>query len=97
MAPLDISALAFAVAPAVNSKGAKTLPALNKDGPSVTWQLEDHLEVAFEPSAYNDTENVATRITMCLTPTDAFCDEIPALDEWCLETLSANPVPLLGV
>ena len=54
MAPLDISALAFAVAPAVNSKGAKTLPALHKDGSSVSWQWEDLLGVVFEPSAYND-------------------------------------------
>ena len=96
MAPLDISSLAFTAA-VVNSKGAKTLPVLNKDGSSVTWQLVDPLEVAFEPSAYNDPENVASRVTMCLTPTDAICDEIAALDAWCLETLSANPVPLLGL
>ena len=96
MTPLDISNIAF-LAIAVNSKGARTLPALQKDGTSVTWQIAEPLEVAFEPSAYNDAENVATRVTLCVTPTDEVYESISALDEWCIQTLSANPVPLLGL
>ena len=73
------------------------MPALYKDGSNVTWQIAEPLEVAFEPSAYNDAENTATRVTLCVTPTDAVYESISALDEWCIQTLSANPVPLLGL
>ena len=96
MTPLDINNIAFTSIVA-NSNGAKTLPALFENGSNVTWQFEDLLEIPFEPSAYNDNDNAATRVTICLNPSDHVCDIIAALDEWCIQTLSANPVPLLGV
>ena len=92
---LDTSKIIFS-ATVVNTRGAKTIPAINQDGSNVTWKFQNPLEVTFEPSAYNDVENTASRVTMCLTPTDAVCEEIEALDEWVLQTLSANPVSLLG-
>ena len=97
MAPIDSSTLAFAATILVNSRGAKTLPVFTKDGANVAWQLETPLEVTFEPSAYNDPGNTATRVTMCLTPSDAVRDQIVALDEWCIRTLAANPLQLIGV
>ena len=78
-----------------NSKGAKQIPALYKNGEAVVWQPTEFLEVPFEPSACNDVE--ATRVTLCMTPSEGVCATIAALDTWCIETLSANPVPLLGV
>ena len=59
------------------------------------WQPIDFLEVPFEPSAYNDSE--ANRVTLCINPSEAVCDTISALDEWCIQTLSSNPVALIGV
>ena len=96
MAPIDSSTFAFTQI-LVNSRGAKTLPVFAKDGSAVTWQLDAPLEVAFEPSAYNDPENASTRVTMCLTPSDSVRDQVVALDEWCIRTLAANPLQLIGV
>ena len=76
-------------------KGAKQLPTLYTDGGNVVCQLDEYAEVVFEPSAFNDAE--ANRVTLCVTPTEAVCETIAALDNWCIDTLSANPVPLLGV
>ena len=89
---IDTSKLAFA--PLItNSKGAKQIPALYPNG-EVVWQPDEWLEVPFEPSAFNDPE--ATRVTLCMTPTEGVCETIAALDNWCIETLSSNP-SMLGL
>ena len=62
-----------------NSKGAKQIPALYNNGEAVVWQPTEFLEVPFEPSAYNDVE--ATRVTLCMNPSEAVCETIRALDE----------------
>ena len=91
---IDTSKLAFASL-FTNSKGAKQIPALYANGEAVVWQPDEFLEVPFEPSAYNDVE--ANRVTLCMTPSDDACKTIRALDEWCIQTIAANPVPLLGL
>ena len=91
---IDTAKLKFA--PLVtSSKGAKQLPTFFSDGALIVWQPEEYLEVPFEPSAFNDAE--ANRVTLCMTPSDAVCETIRALDEWCIDTLSADTVALLGV
>ena len=91
---VDISQLAFGVI-GTTAKGGKQLPALYKDGEPVAFSPEEFHSIPFEPSAYNDSE--AQRVTFCVTPSVDLCDQIEALDEWCIETLCKNPVPLLGV
>ena len=93
-ATIDISQLNFA-ALAVAAKGSKQVPALYSDGSSVVFQPETLFEVPFEPSAFNDPE--ATRVTLCLNPTEEVCETIRELDEWILESLIANPTNLLGL
>ena len=89
----DTSKLAFA--PLVTtSKGAKQLPALYTNGTAVVWSPNELLEVMYEPSAYNDPE--ANRVTLCVNPSEAVCETISAMEEWCIQTLASNP-PLLGV
>ena len=55
----------------------------------------EFLEVPFEPSAFSDVE--AIRVTLCLNASESVCNTLAELDAWCIETLSANPVPLLGL
>ena len=95
MATLDTATLAFTQI-TTNSKGAKTLPALCTDGNVVTWQF-DPMEVPFDASAYNDPENTANRVTLCVTPSAHMTATVEALDAWCIQTLSQNPTVLLGV
>ena len=92
---LDTTILAFGQV-TTTAKGAKTLPALYTNGTPVTWQF-DQMEVPFEPSAYNDPEGVANRVTLCPTPSADVCEAITALDDWCIQTLSQNPAALIGV
>jgi len=96
MTTLDVATLAFAQI-TTNAKGAKTLPALCQNGDPVTWQIADLMECPFDASAYNDVDNTANRVTLCLTPSSDVCDAMMALDEWCVQTLSQNPTALLGV
>jgi hypothetical protein len=90
---IDISELAFAPL-SVSAKGAKQLPALYKNGEPVVLQPSDALTVPFEPSAFNDPE--ASRVTLCMNATEAVCEQIKALDEWCIATLADNPTNLIG-
>ena len=80
----------------VTSKGAKQLFVLHQNGEPVVFQADEFLEILFEPSAFNDNGE-ANRVTLCLTPSPSLCDQIAALDEWCIQTLSANPTNLLGI
>ena len=96
MTTLDIATLAFTQI-TTNSKGAKTLPALCNNGDPVTWQIADILECPFDASAYNDVDNTANRVTLCVTPSAHVCATIAALDAWCIQTLAQNPSVLLGV
>ena len=73
------------------------MPALCKNGDAVTWQFTDLLELPFEASAYNDPENAATRVTLCVTPSTDMCANFAALDAWCIQTLTQNPTNLVGV
>ena len=93
-ATIDVATLNFA-ALTVTAKGGKQLPALYIDGSPVAFQPEALLEVPFEPSAFNDPE--ATRVTLCLIPTEDLCETIKELDAWVLESLIANPTNLLGL
>ena len=94
MQTIDTDKLKFA--PLITSaKGAKQLPILYATGENVVWQPKDFMEIAFEPSAYNDPE--ANRVSMCLTPSEDMCETINALDEWCINKLSSDPVGLIGV
>ena len=61
----------------------------------MAFQADEYLEIPFEPSAFNDSE--ANRVTLCLNPSPSLCDTISALDEWCIQTLCANPTNLLGI
>ena len=94
MQTIDTSKLEYAPI-FVTNKGAKQLPILYANGENVVWQPTDFMEIPFEPSAYNDPE--ANRVTLCVNPSEAVCDTIIALDEWCITTLCSNPVPLLGL
>ena len=91
---LDISQVPFSGI-IVTTKGATQLPALYEYGEAVAFQPDEYLEIPFEPSAFNDSE--ANRVTLCLNPSPSLCDTISALDEWCTQTLSANPTNLLGI
>ena len=96
MSPIiDTTNLAFGQV-TTTAKGAKTLPALYKCGTPITWQILDPMEVPFEPSAYNDPEGVANRVTLCLTPGSDVCQNIAALEEWCIHTIGQNPT-MIGV
>ena len=90
---VDLPQLVFA-ALTTTPKGRKQLPALYKNGESVAFSPEDFYSIPFEPSAFNDAE--AQRVTLCVTPSEDLWEQIAALDEWCIETLSANST-LLGV
>ena len=90
---IDISNLAFAPL-FTTAKGAKQLPVLYKNGDAVAWQTDEYMEVPFEPSAFNDPE--ASRVTLCVTPSDTLTSMVAELDAWCINTLSANP-SLLGI
>ena len=94
MQNIDTSKLAFAPL-TISAKGAKQLPALHENGEPVVFQADEFLDVPFEPSAFNDSE--ANRVSLCVTPSPSLCDQIAALDEWCIQTLSANPTNLLGI
>ena len=90
----DVSQLAFSTL-FITTKGSKQLPALYENGEPVAFQTDEFLEIPFEPSAFNDSE--ANRVTLCLTPSPSLCEQIAALDEWCIKTLSANPTNLLDI
>ena len=94
MATIDTSKLAFASL-FTSSRGAKQLPALFLDGEAVAWQPEEYMSIPFEPSAFNDAE--ASRVTLCVTPSDSLVATIAQLDKWCLDTLCATPLALMGV
>ena len=94
MQTIETDKLAFAPV-FTSAKGAKQLPILYANGDNVVWQPSEFLEIAFEPSSYNDPE--ANRVTMCVTPSDAVCATISAVDEWCIKTLSSNPVAFIGI
>ena len=96
MSPIDTTNLAFAQI-TTSAKGANTLPALYKNGDPVTWQIADLLECPFDASAYNDVDNTANRINLCVTPSAHVCAAIAALDAWCIQTLAQNPTVLLGM
>ena len=36
-------------------------------------------------------------MNLCVNPSEAVCETIAALGEWCIQTLASNPVPLLGL
>ena len=93
MTTIDTSKLAFGSL-IQTSKGAKQLPCLYTNGESVVWQPCDFLEIPFEPSAFND--EMATRVTLCMTPTDAVSETVAALDAWIRETIVAQSPALLG-
>ena len=91
---IDTSKLAFASI-FTNAKGARQLPALFTDGEPVAWQPDDFMQIPFEPSAFGDAE--ASRVTLCMTPSDSLVATIAQLDKWCLNTLCATPLALLGI
>ena len=93
MSAINIPDLAFGLL-VTTSKGSKQLPALYKDGSSVSWQ-PDAMEIPFEPSAFQDPE--ANRVTLCMTPSSAVSETIAAIDAWCVQTITANCSPLLGI
>ena len=93
MTSIDISNLAFASL-ITTAKGAKQLPALYKNGDPVAWHAEHFMEVPFEPSAFGDPD--ASRVTLCVTPSEALTAQITDLDAWCIETIISTP-SLLGV
>ena len=76
------------------AKGARQLPGLYRNGDPVAWHVEQFMEVPFEPSAFGDPD--ASRVTLCVTPSDALITQISDLDTWVIETLIATP-SLLGV
>ena len=90
---INVSSLAFAPL-FTTAKGAKQLPALYTNGDPVAWQPEHFMEVPFEPSAFGDPE--ASRVTLCVTPSESLAATIAELDAWCISTLIAIP-SLLGI
>ena len=76
-------------------KGGRQLPTLYKNGEPVAFSPKEYHPIPFEPSAYNDAE--AQRVSLSVTPSVDLCDQIAALDNWCIETLSKTPISLLGV
>ena len=76
------------------AKGAKQLPALYTNGDPVAWQPEHFMEVPFEPSAFGDPE--ASRVTLCVTPSETLSAQISELDAWRIDTIISTP-SLLGV
>ena len=93
MTSIDISNLSFAPL-LTTTKGAKQVPASYKNGDPVAWHAEQFMEVPFEPSAFGD--EAASRVTLCVTPSDALAAQITELDAWCIDTIISNP-GLLGV
>ena len=92
MTSIDIPNLAFS--PLITTaKGAKQLPALYKNGDPVAWHAERFMEVPFEPSAFGDPD--ASRVTLCINPSDVLTAQIKELDAWCIDTLISTP-NLLG-
>ena len=93
MTSIDISNLSFAPL-LTTTKGAKQVPASYKNGDPVAWHAEQFMEVPFEPSAFGD--EAASRVTLCVTPSDALAAQITELDAWCIDTIISNP-GILGV
>ena len=61
----------------------------------MAFSPDEFHSIPFEPSAYNN--ELAHRVSFSVTASAGICDQLSALDEWCIETLSENPVTLLGV
>ena len=93
-ASVKLSQLEFGVI-GTTAKGGRQLPALYKDGEPVAFSPTESHAIPFEPSAYNDAD--AQRVSLSVTPSADLCDQIAALDNWCIETLSKTPTSLLGV
>ena len=95
MTPSTIDTASLAFCPLyTTAKGAKQLPALYTNGEPIARQPDEYLEIPFEPSAYGDAE--ASRVTLCVTPSEQLVSNIALLDAWCISTLIANP-SLLGI
>ena len=75
-----------------SGKGAKTAPFSVNGGPA-DFTLPA-LQVAFEPSAYQNDE--ATRVNLVLKVGLVHEPDLAKIDEWILDTVSADPVKYFG-
>ena len=77
----------------VSGKGAKSAP-ISMDGKAAIAMFPE-LEVAFEPTGYNDPD--AARVNLVFKqPPDEILEELRALDEWIVKAATADSVRLFG-
>ena len=75
-----------------SGKGSKTAPFSVNGGPA-DFTLPA-LQIAFEPSAYGDSD--ATRVNLVLKVSSVHEPDLAKIDEWILDTVSADPVKYFG-
>ena len=91
MAMLDISALQMGDVVS-SGKGAKSVN-LTQDGSQALFTLEP-MEIAYEPSAFQDAES--TRVNMVFRPTPEVEELLDSIDEWVMKEVAVNSVKLFG-
>ena len=91
MAMLDISALQMGDVVS-SGKGAKSVN-LTQDGSQALFTLEP-MEIAYEPSAFQDAES--TRVNIVFRPTPEVEEFLDSIDEWVMKEVAVNSVKLFG-
>jgi hypothetical protein len=88
MPAFDLSAVSLGDV-STSGKGAKSCPFV---GPSLLATFQGR--VAFEPSAFGDTES--TRVNLVIRPSDEDVQALQQLDAWVLSTVQRDPVKYFG-
>jgi len=76
----------------VSGKGAKQVPLFCQDGPLV--YRPGHLNVQWQPKAFNDPE--ASRVAICFRSTPEVETYFSQLDEWVLKAMASTPRRYFG-
>jgi hypothetical protein len=92
MANIDLKTLELGE-PAVNAKGAKSVPFTANKLP-VTFTPDTPLQVVYEPSGYNDP--AAERVNLVMRMTPELLEELTALDVYIVGLLALNSVKVFG-
>ena len=91
MAMLDVNALQMGDVVS-SGKGAKSVN-LTQDGAPAVMTLEP-MEIAYEPSAYQDQGS--TRVNIVFRPTPEVEELLDSIDEWVMREAAVNSVKLFG-
>jgi hypothetical protein len=89
MAMLDVNALQMGDVVS-SGKGAKSVN-LTQDGSQALFTLEP-MEIAYEPSAFQDQES--TRVNIVFRPTPEVEEFLDSIDEWVMREVAVNSVKL---